>query len=165
MEAAYGAPKVLHKEQGPVYVRFISNVGEAHVRRAHTTSHMVKRSAAKMTAWGGVPLPVLTALAKHENKPTTYMYQEMETVEYNDFRQSLNAPSHLRPRSRAFSNLDSVAAIRAAEHRILKMMNAHVEQAHEQAYMVTQNSLTREQTLMRSLFSLLSLQAPSSLAV
>ena len=159
MEAAYGAPQILDKIQGPVYVRFVSNVGQAHMRRSHATSHTVKRASAKNAAWSGSPLPVLTGLGKHQNKPTAYMYQEMETVEYNDFRQALNAPSHLRPRSRAFSGLDAVAAIRTCEVRTLQMMGALVEKSRGEAMAIAEGATRREAACNRMLMSLLTMQA------
>ena len=124
-QAAWGQAK-WKPGHGSVIERSLPNVGSAELPLLRITSHSAKRSACQRIARAGAPWPILMAMQKAENRATALMYQMKESMEYDDFRQLLNAPSALLPTSRVTSNIDVLQAVKTSDARLIGRMMEQV---------------------------------------
>ena len=93
-------------------------------------------------------------MTHHKNKAEMRLYQTREQKDLRPFRQLLNAPPHLHPRNRAFSNLDIYGKLARLELRCQELAaNAaadrlRMQTAHATTITVMANGLVRSMEYM-----------------
>ena len=86
MTIAWNEPELGSDEEGLVWIRRLPNVGVQRVQHRKITSHSKKRGASQNLANAGAILPITVALSKHMSVETTLVYQQLQSLEFDQFR-------------------------------------------------------------------------------